>query len=203
MAVTAAVRTNGVRFHYPTHAVFDGLSLSAPNGITWLRGPNGRGKTTLLKLLGGALTPQRGTILLDGLDSVRDALAYRRLAYLCGGDTPALPWLAVRDLLDLHLALYASALAPEVAYQLRAFSVDDTLDQPLATLSLGQHRKVQLSLALSLPVRLLLLDEPFNGLDAPAVGYLQEQLAGRARDCYVVIASHVEPQLALAGTLDL
>lgn len=75
----------------------------------------------------------------------------------------------------------------------------------MTTLSLGQHKKVQLALALALPVRLLLLDEPFNGLDAGAMAYLREQLAAPerlARQC-IVLTSHLEPQLPLAATVSL
>jgi ABC-type multidrug transport system ATPase subunit len=197
------LRAEALSFRFDTRTMFDGLSLALPSGVTWLRCANGKGKTTLLKLLGGALAPHAGSIRLDGLDSARDALPYRRSSFLCSGDTPALPWLTVRELLDLHVTLFALADGGEVARQLDAFGVADTLAQPLQTLSLGQHKKVQLALALALPVRLLLLDEPFNGLDAPAVLHLREQLAARSSGACIVLTSHVDPQLALAGTLDL
>jgi ABC-2 type transport system ATP-binding protein len=203
MAVIPVLMADGLRFRFDTRAVFDELSLSLANGITWLRGPNGQGKTTLLKLLGGALAPHAGSIRLGDLDCVRDPVAYRLHCFLCSGDSPSLPWFTVRELLDLHLALYPAARADHVNAQLEAFGIAGTLDQPLATLSLGQHKKVQLALALSLPVRVLLLDEPFNGLDMKAVDYLRARLAERAHGTCIVLTSHVEPQLALAGTLDL
>jgi ABC-2 type transport system ATP-binding protein len=203
MELTPVLRAEALCFRFDTRTMFEGLSLALPGGVTWLRGANGKGKTTLLKMLGGALAPHTGSIELDGLDSTRDALSYRGRSFLCGGETPALPWLTVRELLDLHVALFAGADSAEVARQLGAFEVADTLAQPLATLSLGQYKKVQLALALSLPVRLLLLDEPFNGLDAQAMLYLREQLALRGASACIVLASHVDPQLPLAGTLDL
>ncbi|MEG0885071.1 MAG: hypothetical protein RSH52_27920, partial [Janthinobacterium sp.] len=66
----------------------------------WLRGANGAGKTTLLKLAGGALLPARGAIRLNDIDSGFMPLAYRALAFYCGGDAPALPWLQVHEFLD-------------------------------------------------------------------------------------------------------
>jgi ABC-2 type transport system ATP-binding protein len=203
MELMPVLRADGLGFRFPTRPVFDGLSVALPAGVTWLRGPNGKGKTTLLKLLGGALAPHAGSIKLDELDSAREPIAYRRGSFLCSGDTPQLPWLMVRELLDLHFALFPGADGKQAARQLDAFGVADTLAQPLATLSLGQHKKVQLALALSLPVRLLLLDEPLNGLDAPAVLYLREQLVLRSAGTCIVLTSHVDPQLPLAGTLDL
>jgi ABC-2 type transport system ATP-binding protein len=203
MAVTPVLQADGLRFRFDRRTLFDGLSLSLANGITWLRGPNGQGKTTLLQLLGGAVAPHAGSIRLGELDCARDAVAYRLHCFLCSGDSPALPWFTVRELLELHLALYPAALAGDLAAELDAFGIGDTLDQPLATLSLGQHKKVLLALALALPVRVLLLDEPFNGLDANAVDYLRARLGERAPHTCIVLTSHVEPQLRLAGTLDL
>lgn len=200
----ALLRIESLGFRFATRAVFDGLLLALPSGITWLRGANGKGKTTLLKLLAGALDPGSGAICLAGLDSMRDPLAYRLSSFFCGGDSPSMPWLTVRELLDLHLALYPAAHAPLLASHLQALGVADTLAQPVTTLSLGQHRKVQLALALTLPVRLLLLDEPFNGLDLQAVRYLRAELAARAKaPDAIILTSHVDPQLVLARTLDL
>ncbi len=199
------VQVESLGFRFGARPVFTDFSLALDPGITWLRGPNGKGKTTLLKLLAGALAPHTGAIRLSGHDCARDALAYRLQAFFCGGDLPDLPWLTVQEFLDLHLALYPGTDAALVGQQMEAFGITDVLPQLLSTLSLGQHKKVQLSLALALPVRLLLLDEPFNGLDAAAIGYLRAQLAARseARDSIIVLTSHVDPQVPVARTLDL
>lgn len=194
-----------LNFEYAGRPLFRQLSLQLDAGITWLRGDNGAGKTTLLKLAAGALLPHAGTVDLDGADSAADALAYRLQTFYCGGDTPQLPWLTVRELLDLHAALYPATDAALLDSELRAFRLLPALDQPVTTLSLGQHKKMQLSLALALPVKLLLIDEPFNGLDAAAMAYLRGQLADparRARQC-IVLTSHLEPLLPLARTVQL
>ena len=173
--------------------------------MTWLRGENGAGKTTLLKLAGGALVAHGGTIALDGTDIGAQPLAYRLRTFYCGGDLPQLPWLTVRELLDLHLSLYPATDPALLDLELQALHLAGTLAQPVTTLSLGQHKKVQLALALALPVRLLLIDEPFNGLDADAMAYLRRQLAAPerlARQC-IVLTSHLEPQLPVARTITL
>jgi ABC-2 type transport system ATP-binding protein len=106
---------------------------------------------------------------------------------------------------DLHLALYPGADAAALDAQLDAFRLHGVLEQPVTTLSLGQHKKMQLSLALALPVQVLLIDEPFNGLDTAAVTYLRTQLADparRARQC-IVLTSHLEPDLPLVQTIQL
>jgi ABC-2 type transport system ATP-binding protein len=192
-------------FEYAAGPLFRQLNLRFGAGITWLRGENGAGKTTLLKLAAGALQPRGGSIALNGTGSAAQPLAYRLQSYYCGGDTPQLPWLTVRELLDLHVALYPATDAALLESELRAFRLLAALDQPVTTLSLGQHKKMLLSLALALPVALLLIDEPFNGLDAAAVDYLRVQLAAparRARQC-IVLTSHVEPGLPLAQMVEL
>lgn len=202
---TPTLRIEQLDFHFATHSVFQRLTVQFGPGISWLRGANGAGKTTLLKLAGGALLPAHGTIRLDDIDSAQMPLAYRALAFYCGGDTPALPWLTVREWLDLHLALYPGSDTALLNEELTAFAMTATLQQGITTLSLGQHKKLQLALALALPVRLLLIDEPFNGLDAAAMVYLRQRLAEPARlarQC-IVLTSHLEPQLPLATTVQL
>jgi ABC-2 type transport system ATP-binding protein/heme exporter protein A len=202
MGLNPSVDVENLAFHFATRSVFLGLNLQLGPGLTWLRGRNGRGKTTLLKLLGGALAPSRGHIRLDGLDSTTDALAYRRLSFYCGGEAPALDWLTAREWLELHLALYLDADRDALGRHLDAFHIGG---QPVAGLSLGQYKKLQLALALALPARLLLVDEPFNGLDVQAVDVLEGELARRAgagTSC-IVLTSHLDLRSAPTATLDL
>ena len=205
MELTAVLTIDQLNFNHPGRALFRNFDLQLGNGVTWLRGENGAGKTTLLKLAGGALDAHGGSIRLDGIDIAQQPLAYRLQAFYCGGDLPQLPWLTVRELLDLHLSLYPATDAALLDGQVQALHLGGALEQPLATLSLGQHKKVQLALALALPVRLLLIDEPFNGLDADAMACLRRQLADPARlagQC-IVLTSHLEPELPLARTVQL
>lgn len=192
-------------FHFATHSVFQGFNQQFGPGVTWLRGANGAGKTTLLKLAGGALLPARGAIRLDDIDSARLPLAYRARTFYCGGDAPALPWLQVHEFLDLHLALYPGSDRALLNDELGAFALTSALQQSITALSLGQHKKLQLALALALPVRLLLIDEPFNGLDAAAMAYLRTRLsepARLARQC-IVLTSHLAPDVPLAATVEI
>ncbi len=205
MAMTPVLQVEALDFRFGTRLLFNDFSVTLAPGITWLRAPNGKGKTTLMRLMAGALTPHGGTIRLGGVDCASAPLAYRLNSFFSGGDLPELPWLTVQELLDIHMDLYPGAAAALVDAQLAAFDICEVLPQRLSTLSLGQHKKVQLSLALALPVRLLLLDEPFNGLDTAAVAYLRAQLSARAAtaDSCVVLTSHVDPELPVTRTLDL
>jgi ABC-type multidrug transport system ATPase subunit len=203
--INPALRIAAVDYHVATHSVFYGLTHDIDPGLVWLRGPNGAGKTTLLKLIGGALAPAAGRLLVDGVDSVAAPVDYRLRVHYCGGDVPGLPWLRAREWLDLHVALYRAVPLDQLNARLKAFGVARVLEQPLNTLSLGQHRKLQLALALSLPVRVLLLDEPYNGLDAAACELLCAELLARiehTQDC-IVMASHSDPGIPQGRRFDL
>ncbi len=205
MDLTPLAKVDGLRFHFDTRPVFAGFSLALGPGITWLRGANGKGKTTLLKLMAGALAPNAGTVSMDGVDSLRTPVQYRLRTFYCGGDSPDLPWLTVAEWLGLHLALYPATSRPALDAQLSAFGIMEVLPQAITTLSLGQHKKLQLSLALAVPATLLLIDEPFNGLDAAGMAHLRGELETRAaaRESCIVLTSHLDPQLPVARTVDL
>ncbi|MDC8758053.1 ABC transporter ATP-binding protein [Janthinobacterium fluminis] len=205
MELKPVLQIDGLDFQFATRALFTQFALQLEAGITWLRGANGAGKTTLLKLAGGALAPLAGSIRLDGVDSAAAALAYRLQSFYCGGDLPQLPWLTVREVLDLHAALYPALDKALLNRQLDAMLLMPALAQGITTLSLGQHKKLQLALGLALPVRLLLIDEPFNGLDAAALAHLRGELAQPqrlARQC-ILLTSHIDPGVPLARTVQL
>jgi ABC-2 type transport system ATP-binding protein len=194
-----ALQIDALEFSYAGRAIFAGWSHRFQQGITWLRGSNGSGKTTLLKIIGGAMATHAGEIKLGDLECAAQPLDYRRRVFLCAGETPALPWLKTRELFDLYLSLYP-VVQLDVFYQhLDAFGLHAVLDQPVSTLSLGQHKKMQLAIALALPVSLLLLDEPFNGVDQASLEYLQAQLAlpQRLVQQTIILTSHVQPEVAI------
>ena len=196
-----ALTIESLNFEYTGRVLFRGVAMRAGQGITWLRGDNGAGKTTLMKLIAGAIAPHHGSIAIDGIDQATQPLAYRQQCFYCGGDTPQLPWLTVRETLDLHMALYPGSDAALLDEELRAMRLIAVLEQPVSALSLGQHKKMQLALAFALPVQLLLIDEPFNGLDAAALEYVRARLA--ARQGLVVLTSHLEPQVPIANIVHI
>lgn len=194
---------NALGFQFESHTLFDHWSGQFKAGITWVRGANGAGKTTLLKLLGGALEPRHGSIQLGQLDSRNNPLEYRLQTFWCSGDTPQLGWLKVQELLDVYMSLYPSAEQTLLRGHLEAFGLIDTLSQSVVTLSLGQHKKLQLAIALTLPVSLLLMDEPLNALDKVAIQHLQQQLSDPLRLArqIIILTSHLEPAIPIVDEI--
>ncbi len=192
-------------FAYPKRLMFDDWSCKLGPGITWLRGENGSGKTTLLKLLGGALDARGGHIRLNDWDILQQPLAYRAHSFWCSSESPDFSWLSVREFLDLHLSLYPQTQSEAVHAELAALHMLPVLNNSINTLSLGQHKKLHLCLALALPLQLLLIDEPFNALDVAAIAHLRQRLSEPERlqrQC-IVMTSHVAPEVPLAQELML
>ncbi len=130
--------------------------------VLGLLGPNGAGKTTLMACLAGLEFADAGRVLLDGAPLAR-ASDPRTLFYLPDGMTP---WRAQRAdwLLDFGANAFGCAAIDLVALR-RTLRIDELARQSIGTLSKGQRKRLLLAFALQMPSDVLLLDEPFDGLD--------------------------------------
>ena len=160
-----------------------GLDLALHAGdVVWLRGTNGRGKTTLLRLLAGLCTPEEGTVLFQGRPLRGADPAWRReLAYIGHAN-------ALKDDLLAHEALrFVAALrgaavsAADLHAALQRLGVARQAQLPVRVLSQGQRRRVALArLALPDAPRVWLLDEPFDALDSAGIDTLEALLRAHA-----------------------
>lgn len=175
--------------------VVDDVSLRCAAGeAVVIMGPNGAGKSTLLKVIAGVLEPDRGGVSIDGASIVGQRVAARRLiGYVPEAADPP-PHLRVAELVALTGALKGGvALADDVADRL---GVADIADKQIGALSLGERRRACLAAALVGRPKLLVLDEPTNGLDARRLEGLIEILREQMNaGCAIVVATH-ERQLA-------
>ncbi|SDC46891.1 ABC transporter [Paracidovorax valerianellae] len=178
---SATLQCTGLRFaHAHGLAVFDGLDASAAPGATLVRGDEGRGKTTLLRLLAGELRPQGGQVLLNGVPCAEQAAADAGAIFWADprasaldGTSPA-AWFAA--LAGRYPAWDAQALQAHVA----GFALESHLPKAMEQLSTGTRRKALMAAAFACGAPLVLVDEPIAGLDRPSVQYLQHVLAQRA-----------------------
>lgn len=183
VAPATGLRAVGLQRTLGGRRVVDGVSLSvAPGEVVGLLGPNGAGKTTCFRMIAGLDRPDAGSVLLDGRDLAQEPL-WRRvragLGYLAQEPT-VFRALTVRE--NVVAALRArGAPAEEADPALERAGLSHLSGSLAGSLSGGERRRLEITRALAAAPRVLLLDEPFAGVDPVAVAALQgliEQLAG-------------------------
>jgi ABC-type multidrug transport system ATPase subunit len=158
---------------FGTKTALNDVSFSVPAGqICGLLGPNGAGKTTLFRLLMGILKATSGKLLIDSLDAFDDRVAVKRLIGFLPDEPIFYSYLSGREILSLSAAMHGlhvedtmDRIAPVIA-QLR---LADDIDNYAEDYSRGMKKKLGLLLAMLHQPKLLVLDEPTNGLDVESV----------------------------------
>lgn len=167
--------------------VFDDFSLKlSENRIYGLLGKNGTGKSTLLYLLSGLLRPKAGQILVDGLDAKNRQPEILREMFIVPEeyDMPSLP---LSDFIAANRCFYPRFSEEVLRECLRDFEMPEQLN--LKELSMGQKKKVYMSFALAAGTRLMLMDEPTNGLDIPSKSLFRKVIANHMTDDRTLIIS--------------
>ena len=204
------VQIRDLVFKRGTRAIFDGVDIDIARGkLTAIMGPSGTGKTTLLRLIGGQLRPDAGTVLVDG-SSVPD-LSYRQLYELRKRmgmlfqngalltdinvfDNVAFP---MRE----HTQLPESMIRDLVLMKLQAVGLRGARDLMPSELSGGMARRVALARAIALDPMMIMYDEPFTGQDPISMGVLVKLLRSLtdALGLTSVVVSHdVKESLSIA-----
>jgi ABC-2 type transport system ATP-binding protein len=178
---------------YGDTVALDALSFAVPAGRMFgFVGPNGAGKTTAMRIVLGVLAADAGEVVWHGLPL--DAEARRGIGYM-PEERGLYPKMPVREQLEYLAELHGMSEARARAtaeHWLERLGVSERADDPVEALSLGNQQRVQLAAALVHEPRLLILDEPFSGLDPVGVDVLSEVLLDevRARGATIVFSSH-------------
>lgn len=183
-----------IDFTYGGRLILDDVCLSINAGErVLLAGNNGSGKTTLLSILSGRLKPPSGRISWLGENVTRRGLPYRARQGICflpqhttvlGQATVSENLSVVRELLE------ANSATPTVAELLVKFDLLTLRDQRASRLSGGERRRLELARTFLTRPRLLLLDEPFAGLDSTAIDILCELLQDIGQEQAIVLTDH-------------
>jgi ABC-type multidrug transport system ATPase subunit len=162
----------------------DNVSFSVPSGqICGLLGPNGAGKTTLFRLLMGILKASSGTPQVAGLDAFEDRVAVKRLIGFLPDEPVFYSYLSGRELLELSAGMHGLDVEAAMDWIIpiaMLLRLSDDLDNYAEDYSRGMKKKLGLLLAMLHRPRLLVLDEPTNGLDVESTRLFYDLIAETA-----------------------
>jgi ABC-type multidrug transport system ATPase subunit len=200
------LQVDGLCFAYPQRKLFSGWSARIPPGVTLVRGGDGVGKTTLLRLLAGVLPAQGGALCVHGTWLAGQPSLYRQQVFWVDPRTDAHDPLTPADWFRSLPALYPSFDEARLYALVDGFGLSPHIDKPLYMLSTGSRRKVWLAAGFASGAALTLLDEPFAALDKASAGFVLELLDEAARHpSRAWLVAHYEPlgDVPLAALIDL
>ncbi|MEU3711981.1 ABC transporter ATP-binding protein [Streptomyces catenulae] len=175
------------------------ITMTIGPGVTGLLGPNGAGKSTLINMMGGFLAPSHGTVTLDGDPVWRNARSYRDLGIVPERE-------AMYDVLTGREFVLANAELhglgrTEAAAALATVDMTYAQDRKIATYSKGMRQRVKMASALVHDPAVLLLDEPFNGMDPRQRMHLMELLRHMGDEGRTVLfSSHILEEVEQLAT---
>lgn len=190
------IEIKNLDFSYPRkHQVYRSLNLNVEEGsICGLLGLNGAGKTTLLNLIAGFLIPQEGTCSAFGYQSAKRKPEMLSELFLVG-DTSEFPNMSVMEFCGLYADFYPRFDTILFDRCISEFGL--MRESSLKRLSFGDKRKVMLSFALATKCRLLMFDEPTNGLDIPSKATFRKLVASTlSENQTIIMATHQVRDLA-------
>jgi ABC-type multidrug transport system ATPase subunit len=202
----ALLLASRLNFSYPGLDLFQDFSARITSGVTLVRGGDGRGKTTLLNLLGGFMPARDGVLELDGMRLDSDGEAYRRQVFFIDPRTEAYDQMLPAEVFAAmaeRFPRFDHSLLPALT---EGLSLTPHLEKKLFMLSTGSKRKVYLAAAFAAHARLTLLDDPYASLDRASINFVAATLDAHADDAqqaWVVAMYETPTAIRLAGTIDL
>ena len=165
------------------------LELNAGN-VYGLLGKNGAGKSTLIYLMTGLLTPKSGEALLDGVN-VRKRLPKTMSDIFLVPEEFELPRLSLKQYVNLNAPFYPNFSKEDMQRYLDIFEMGGDMNVNLNALSMGQKKKVFMAFAFAANTRVLIMDEPTNGLDIPSKSQFRKLVTtGMTDDKMMLISTH-------------
>jgi ABC-2 type transport system ATP-binding protein len=198
------IEINNLSKRFAQHTAVDNLSFRVQQGeVLGFLGPNGAGKSTTMKMLTGFLAPTSGTASILGFDIQQDTLkAQRLIGYLPEG-APCYEDMTVRGFLEFIAAVrgYQGAEKRErVARAVAQLELEPVLGQSIETLSKGFKRRVGLAQAILHDPKVLILDEPTDGLDPNQKHQVRKLIQSLAHDKIVIISTHILEEVSAVCT---
>lgn len=200
------LEASGLKFAYRDRNLFSDLSVHIAPGVTLIRGGDGRGKTTLLKLLSGTLAADAGTLHIHQTGLRDEPDAYRRQLFWTDARSDTFDQLTPHEYFEMQSSRWPGFDTRWLAGLTNGLGLDVHLHKKLFMLSTGSRRKVWLVAAFASAAAVTLLDEPFAALDSPSIRFVTQLLTdvSALRTRAFVIADYEAPAgVPLAAVIDL
>jgi ABC-2 type transport system ATP-binding protein len=192
---SAAAALDGLSKRFGATLAVDGVSFSVgQHEVLGLLGPNGSGKTTILRVLTGYLRPGGGTAWAGGFDLVREGRAARGRVGYVPEDAPLYRHMRVNEFLAFMGRLHGLAgerLRERLAFACQRLALEEVFSSIIGQLSRGYRQRVAIAQAILHEPELLVLDEPTNGLDPRQIIELRGLMRGLAAHCSIIVTSHI------------
>lgn len=180
---------------YGPHRAVDEVSFTIGSGeIVGLLGHNGAGKTTIMKMLTGFLEPTSGTITIDQRDMASNRAAIQAMIGYLPENCPVYLEMTVAGYLQYHARLHgvaADRVGPLLRAALERTALIDKAAHTIGTLSRGYRQRVGVAQAILHRPRIVILDEPTNGLDPTQIQHMRTLIKELAQDATLIISTHI------------
>ena len=176
---------------YGDQKALDNVSLKIQSGqITGLLGPNGAGKSTLMKIITGSIIPEEGSVLVNGMDVLKEPLKVQRTLGYLPEHNPQYLELYVQEYLAYVASIYKVSKS-RIATVIDMVLLGQEKHKKIGALSKGYRQRVGLAAALIPDPEVLILDEPTTGLDPAQLIEIRALLKNIARDKTVLFSTHI------------
>ena len=173
----------------------DSLSLRiVPGEILGFLGPNGAGKSTTMKILTGYLKPTSGTVKVNGINVEQDPISVKQLIGYLPEGAPAYEEMTTRRFLAFIAELRGYTgleIVKRLDHVVDVMSLSSVIDRRIETLSKGFKRRVGIAQAIIHDPKILILDEPTDGLDPNQKHQVRELIRGLSKDKIIIVSTHI------------
>jgi ABC-2 type transport system ATP-binding protein len=186
------IELNGVSRWYGNVVAVNDITMTIGPGVTGLLGPNGAGKTTLMHMIAGFLQPSRGEITIAGQSSWRNPGMFRTVALVPERDS-VYAFLTGKEFVLATAKLHGLG-DPEAAARraIETLDMTDAQDRKISTYSKGMRQRIKVAAAMVHDPEVILLDEPFNGMDPRQRLHMMDLLQAEGeRGRVIVFSSHI------------
>ena len=186
--MSVILECNNLKKNFGSNHAVAGIDLKIDRGrIVGLLGPNGSGKTTIIKLANDLLTPTSGEILINGK---KPGVETKKVVSYLPEKTYLNNWMKVSQIIEFFSDFYEDFKSEKAFDMLKRLNIDP--NERLKNLSKGNKEKVQLILVMSREAELYLLDEPIGGVDPAARDYILETIISNySENATVIISTHL------------